>query len=81
MVIHGSERSADWTHGSYPRVKQIHTHQPTDEWACKACGQCRRFSEYTVANWATPLTFSCDCGAKSRLQRGIVRLLEAANAE
>lgn len=79
MAAHRARQSTSHAaHASGPQHKHCRTYGRTDEWVCTACGQCRRFSEYTLAHWPEPLTFSCDCGVQSRLQRGIVRRVENA---
>jgi hypothetical protein len=52
------------------------TYTINQEWLCLACGQLRAFGWYVLANWNTPLIFTCDCDAKWQMQRGNVRRVE-----
>jgi len=45
----------------------------TKSFTCHACGKEERFGVYVAAHWNEPLTFTCDCGAKSLILRGTAK--------
>ena len=39
---------------------------------CK-CGEFSRFSPWVYAHWLTPLVFTCSCGRRYNVRKGIAR--------